>query len=256
MPADDERGIEVGGCHPVDAPLVRLELALFERQSEEAVGVAAMRIHQRSRFVGQPSVVVVDRRTHHPFPWLGAGDPGVSPVCRHLSDEPGMIGLADDERFAARFATHGVPYDHAASLSKPEPSMPAFPNLFRAARSRLRRSLPNRILMGSMHTRLEARRRPRAAGRVLRRACARRRGADRHRRLFAQRCRQPRPHRAQFSTRGGRREPPASITRRRARSRRAHRAAAPALGPLRLSPAHRRALGASSRRSMRMRRAR
>jgi 2,4-dienoyl-CoA reductase (NADPH2) len=67
-----------------------------------------------------------------------------------------MIGLADDERFAARFATHGVPYDHAASLSKPEPSMPAFPNLFRPLDLGFV-VLPNRIVMGSMHTQLESR---------------------------------------------------------------------------------------------------
>jgi len=63
-----------------------------------------------------------------------------------------VIGLADDQRFAV----HGVPYDHAASLSNPADPMPAFPNLFRPLDLGFV-VLPNRILMGSMHTQLESR---------------------------------------------------------------------------------------------------
>jgi 2,4-dienoyl-CoA reductase (NADPH2) len=63
-----------------------------------------------------------------------------------------MIGLADDQHFAF----HGVPYDHAASLSNPGDSMPAFPNLFRPLDLGFV-VLPNRIVMGSMHTQLESR---------------------------------------------------------------------------------------------------
>jgi 2,4-dienoyl-CoA reductase (NADPH2) len=63
-----------------------------------------------------------------------------------------MIGLADDQHFAF----HGVPYDHAASLSNPSESMPAFPNLFRPLDLGFV-VLPNRIVMGSMHTQLESR---------------------------------------------------------------------------------------------------
>jgi hypothetical protein len=77
-------------------------------------------------------------------------------VRRQLPDEARMIGLADNERFATRFATNGVPYDHAASLSNPCATMPAYPNLFRPLDLGFV-TLPNRIVMGSMHTQLESR---------------------------------------------------------------------------------------------------
>src|ERR1044071_4013494 len=156
MPADEEGGIQVGTGHPIDAPLVRLELAFLERQSEKAIGGTALRIHQRTGFVGEPSVVVVDRRAHHRFPRLGPSHLAVSPVRRQLPDEARMIGLADNQRFATRFATNGVPYDHAASLSNPCATMLAYPNLFRPLDLGFV-TLPNRILMGSMHTQLESR---------------------------------------------------------------------------------------------------
>jgi len=63
-----------------------------------------------------------------------------------------VIGLADDQHFAV----HRVPYDHAASLSNPDAAMPAFPNLFRPLDLGFV-VLPNRIVMGSMHTQLESR---------------------------------------------------------------------------------------------------
>src|ERR1044071_7008394 len=103
MPADEEGGVQVGtahpsgpplvrgeraynGCidwmagtdHPIDAPLVRLELAFLEQQSEKAIGGTALRIHQRTGFVGEPSVVVGDRGAHHRFPRLGPSHLAVS----------------------------------------------------------------------------------------------------------------------------------------------------------------------------------
>src|ERR1051325_10372306 len=107
MPADEEGGVQVGTGHPIDAPLVRLEPAFLERQAEKAIGGTALRIHQRTGFVGEPSVVVVDRRAHHRFPRLGPSHLAVSPVRRQLPDEARMIGLADNQRFATRFATNG-----------------------------------------------------------------------------------------------------------------------------------------------------
>src|ERR1041384_1856629 len=156
MPADEEGGIQVGTGHPIDAPLVRLELAFLERQSEKAIGGTALRIHQRTGFVGEPSVVVVDRRAHHRFPRLGPSHLAVFPVRRQLPHAARLIGLADNQRFAPRFATNGVPYDHAASLSNPCATMLTYPNLFRPLDLGFV-TLPNRIVMGSMHTQLESR---------------------------------------------------------------------------------------------------
>ena len=94
--ADDEAGVRIDVGHPVERPLVARELPVGHRDAEEGIRLARLGIRQRPCLVLEPPVVVIRRGAHDRVVRRRRREVGVPPVRGELSDEPGMIGLADE----------------------------------------------------------------------------------------------------------------------------------------------------------------